>query len=284
MNETLDLAVNYLSKKHKIVRVSSTGDIICDHKYVYSPRRVRGDSIWLSSRRLKQLKRKNAIILAIDGNNVVEIPSANIDDGSVFNGIKVKVVESYVRIRIPRELKKRLDRISQDPAEAISVLLGSYEKVLATPPVGLTNEALAFRTCLVIAKYRLIDCINLMNKIAKSGEVKLSDLSKDEVEIARKLASSRVIHIDHRHDGDYAKLLCTFKLEEKPDKVIFTMIYFRDFCRLYCYRYDTCWVRKSDANAFGFSVEYSPKEFSEKSPEELMAKWIGENLSCVDSF
>jgi len=280
MQKSSTVAERYLKSKHNNVRKLSNGDFICGNTY-YSPRLVRGNTIWLSSRRYKQLLSKNAILLAvIDDKTIVEIPVKEISHDCEYKGVHVKIVEDYVRIRIPRDLKKKLDKISKDPAEAISILLGSYEKVLLTPAVGLTNEALAFRTCLYIAKYRMSDYINLLNKVLSKKEVNLNEFDEKERSIIQKLVASRVLHIDHRLDGDYVKPLCSFKLVEEPDGIRFTMIYFRDFCRLYCYRYDSCeLIKKSQSDAFGFTVKFDPKEFEEKTPEELMAKWIGECLS-----
>lgn len=283
MVKSSTIAYKYLKSKHQNVRKLGNGDFVCDGNKYYSPRLVRGNTIWISSRRFEQLLKKNAIILAVNKDKVVEIPTANIkkkeSEIAEIEGIKVKIVDDYVRIRIPRELKKKLDAISKNPSDAISKLLGLHEKVSITPAAGLTNEALAFRMCLYIAKYGLHDYIRVMSKVLAKRECKLDEFNEEELKIIKELVASRVMHIDHRIDGDYVKPLCSFKLVEDPDCVKFTMFYFRDFCRMYCYRYDSCsLVKNSKSNIFGFTITYSHEEFKSKTPEELMAKWIGECL------
>jgi len=284
MSETLNIAKTYLKDKHRHIRVMSTGDIVCDGEWYYSPRRVRGSSIWLSAKRLEQLKKRNAILLAVENGNVVEIPASEVNkDGDVVNGITVRVTSDTIRVEISRELRNKLTKISGDVGEAIRSLLDLYDRILQTPPVGLTNEALAFRACLAIAKYRPLPYIRLMRKLIDSDEIKVSELTDEERKVLRNLASNRIVFIDNRHDGEYAKLLCTFEVVEKPDVVNFKMIYNRDFCRIYCLRYEMCDIRhtNSDCWGFGFEVNYTPEEFKKKTPEELMAKWIG---SCVLEF
>lgn len=282
--QVIDIAKEYLKRKHEYIRTIAKGDIICNGNHYYSPRRVRNNTIWISERRLKYLKRKNAIILAIDADSkepkITEISASSItQDTAVVDGITVKV-RSKVRVEISRDLKNYLEYLAGSVEAGILTLLNVYDRALREPVPGLSGEAAAFRGCLIIAKYNLPH-IELMKKLSKD-EISLNELSEKEVKMARELASNRIAFIDNRHDGEYIRLLCTFELIEKPDSVTFKMIYNRDFCRLYCLRYDTCDIRRSNSDSwgFGFVAEFTPEEFRKKTPEELVGKWIG----CAEEY
>lgn len=275
--EVLNIAKNYLRQKYSCsyIKITCRDDIICDGQY-YSPRRVRNSTIWLSEKRLKFLKHKNAIVLAVDtsgGIKITEIPASRIVCDTVIDGIRVKVKDK-VRVEISRDLKNYLEYLAGSVEAGILKLLDAYDRALRIPVPGLSGMASAFRGCLIIAKYNLPH-IELMKKLM-NNELKLSDLSEKEVRMARELASNRIAFIDNRHDGEYVKLICTYELVEKPDNISFVMKYSHDFCRLYCSNYSKCkYATNSNKYWFGIVANFTPEEFRRKTPEELVGKWVG---------
>ncbi len=279
---TIDVARRYLAQSHSSIIVLSSGDILADN-ILYSPRRLRGNTIWISERKLKQLKKSSGIVLVVSGDTIREIPASKIpNNGGLVESIEVKVVDSSKsRIKISRELKNELEVISKDPESAIRVLLATYKKLMEVHPLNQSNVLLAVMGAINALKNpRYMD---LVSKIDERREINVYELNDDERSILHELVRARVAFVDSRYDGDYARLVCKFALQELDDEYIIVRVGFSyDFCKLYCNRFDLCNIRKEDKeNYYGFSIQFSKSEFEEKKAEELVETWL---VRCAQSL
>jgi len=271
----VERAKSYLESKGSIILLS-TGDILCDG-VLYSPRRVRGGTIWISENKLAQLKKSNGILLAVSDDSIVEIPASEVPkSGGEVNGITIKVVDSKkVRIKISRDLKAKLDTIADDPERAIKILLSAYQSVIDLHPINQSNVLLSIIGA--IKTLRNSEYVDIISRIEECGELNLAELTEDEVRIVKELASYRIVFIDNRYDGEYAKVLCKFAVEHMNDEVLFRIGFGYDFCRVYCSRFESCEVRKENkTDYFGFRMRFKTSDFAEKSPEELVAIWLAQ--------
>jgi hypothetical protein len=280
----VEIAQNYLNKKGlDSMRVLHSRDIVCSHR-IYTPRMMRYGSIWLSKRRLNFLKRANAIILAIDKDDgtVTEICAKDVPDGGgVVSGVRVKVVDAdNVRVSIPRKLKLQLDKISTDTNKAIKLLLDIYNTVVGSHPITQSNVLMSIIGA--IKALRDKEYFNVVRKLERHGEVNLVDLSEEEVRIVKELASYRVVFIDNRPNGEFARLLCKFVAEDINNEVLIRIGYSYDFCRFYCNRFESCPNRAEDkVNYYGFRMRFSVDDFLNKNPEELIGIWLSQ---CSQRF